>query len=456
MDHANESSSNSNKRRLARTFAKVMHIRAMSRNSPADRAEEAKNQSDQEVPKTKLHGTVRHDRRNTDLKSVFDEDEKAQKKASNEAFLAKLFASVSAIKSAYAQMQFAESPYDGEGIESADEIVVAELKILSEQKQCYLKNHLDDPSPETTQVLAEIKEQKSLLKTFEIMGKKLDSELKLKHSELVFLREKLRQADKENKVIEKRLNMSGSSSTHDNLCLNTLSPAHFIRALAKTVRSTRRYVRLIINEMESVGWDLDVAADSIEPGVVYPSASHKCFTFESYVCRQMFDGFNHPFFSNSHKSLPENQGQQEFFSRYVGLKSQKPKEYLVSKPKSAFAKFCRKKYLRLVHPKMEESLFGNLDQRNLLVSGSQPETDFYAMFCEMAKQVWQLHCLAFSFQPEASIFQVSKTSRFSEVYMDCVNEEAFLSSGANPRVAFTVVPGFKIGKTIIQSQVYLS
>ncbi|KAK1397068.1 DUF641 domain-containing protein [Heracleum sosnowskyi] len=447
MDPVSQSSSNSNKRRLARTFAKVLHIRAMSRNFPADSVEKT----------VKVHDSVKHDRFNTDLKSVFVEDEKLQKKASNEAFLAKLFASVSSIKAAYAQMQLAESPYDGEVIQSADEVVVAELKYLSEQKQAYLKNHLDDPSPETTQLLAEIKEQRSLLKTFEIMGKKLDSELKLKHSELIFLREKLGVDNKDNKVTEKRLTMSGSLSPHDNLNLTSLSPGYFIQVLRETIKSTRRFVRFIISEMESAGWDLDAAANSIEPGVVYLSASHKCFAFESYVCRQMFDGFNHPFFSHSHESLADKKSQQQFFSRFVGLKSQRPTEYLVSKPKSAFAKFCRKKYSRVVHPKMEECLYANLGQTHLIGSGSHPETTFYAMFSEMAKRVWQLHCLAFSYQPEASIFQVSKRSRFSEVYMECVNEEAFVSAETNPhQVAFTVVPGFKIGKTVIQSQVYLS
>ncbi|KAK5838636.1 hypothetical protein PVK06_007370 [Gossypium arboreum] len=45
--------------------------------------------------------------------------------------------------------------------------------------------------------------------------------------------------------------------------------------------------------------------------------------------------------------------------------------------------------------------------------------------------------------------------------MENVTEESLLSSGINDgnvdvRVSFTVVPGFKIGATVIQSQVYLS
>ena len=74
------------------------------------------------------------------------------------------------------------------------------------------------------------------------------------------------------------------------------------------------------------------------------------------------------------------------------------------------------------------------------------------------KRVWLLHCLAFSYEPQASIFQVGKGCRFSDVYMESVNDEIFLYSEveSDPQVAFTVVPGFRIGKTVLQCQVYLS
>ena len=72
------------------------------------------------------------------------------------------------------------------------------------------------------------------------------------------------------------------------------------------------------------------------------------------------------------------------------------------------------------------------------------DTTFFNLFAEMVKRVWLLHYLGFAF----------------EVYMESVAEEAFLSSDitleSEPKVAFTVVPGFRIGKTVIQCQVYLS
>ncbi|WOH03033.1 hypothetical protein DCAR_0522424 [Daucus carota subsp. sativus] len=440
MDPVNIDVVTPSRSRLSRTFAKVLHIRALTGISPAG----GQNTKEQMTSRCKS----------------FDEDEERRRKEVTEAFLAKLFSSISSIKAAYAEMQFAQSPYDSETIQSADEMVVSELKILSEMKQCYFTKQVDESSPGTTQLLAEIKELKSVNKTLKIMEKTLDSEHELKQSELTLAREKLKEVKRENKLMEKRLNSSGPLSPPNNLQISIISTSHFITILRQTVKAIRSFVKLMINEMESAGWDLDAAANSIEPGVVYSSDVHKSFAFESFVCKELFAGFNYAYFSLSKESVSEKKRQRQFFDRFVVMKSQKPKEYLAWKPNSTFAKFCRTKYMRLVHPKMEASLFGNLSQRKLLTSGGFPETEFFSLFSEMAKKVWLLHCLAFSFEPEASIFRVDKNCRFSEVCMECVNEEAFLSAAgtanADPRVAFTVVPGFKIGKTVIQCQVYLA
>ncbi|PNX98478.1 UNE1-like protein [Trifolium pratense] len=105
-------------------------------------------------------------------------------------------------------------------------------------------------------------------------------------------------------------------------------------------------------------------------------------------------------------------------------------------------------------------------ERKLVNSGGNPDSAFFLAFAEMAKRVWTLHYLAFSFQENVNIFQVKKNTRFSEVYMESVTEESVSttsgsvestdSNSSEFRVVFTVVPGFKIGKTVIQSQVYLS
>ncbi|KAL4556825.1 hypothetical protein LXL04_034989 [Taraxacum kok-saghyz] len=66
------------------------------------------------------------------------EDERVQDRATMEAFIA----------------MDAQSPYDADGIQLADQIVVTELKRLSEFKQSYMKKHIDYASPGTTGISA--------------------------------------------------------------------------------------------------------------------------------------------------------------------------------------------------------------------------------------------------------------------------------------------------------------
>ncbi|KAK7257145.1 hypothetical protein RIF29_30910 [Crotalaria pallida] len=446
MEPVKPSSVTPSKNKLARTFAKVLHVRTLTGIAQADRPKNAK-----------ADANIKDDE-NMRSESFNKDDEELQKKMATEALLAKVFASISAVKASYAQLQHAQSPYEPDEIQAADQLVVSELKTLSELKRCYLNKQLDHPSPEREILAAESKELLSVAKTYEIMGKKLESQLRLKESEIIFLREKLEEANRQNRSIEKKLNQSGSLSVLDNLPISGLSPSHLATFMRQTVRYVRSFVKLMVNEMRSAGWDINASVNAItEQNVVYWNEDHKCFAIESFVCREMFDSFNSPNFSLPNESLPDkSELPQLFFARFNELKSMKAKEFLALKPRSAFAKFCRVKYLKLIHPKMESSFFGNLNHRNLVSSGEFPDTNFFTSFAEMAKKVWLLHCLAFSFEPQASIFKVEKECRFSEVYMESVNDEMPVEEESEPQVAFTVVPGFKIGKTVIQCQVFLS
>ncbi|CAL0303729.1 unnamed protein product [Lupinus luteus] len=445
MDPVKPSVVTPRKSKLARAFAKVLHVRSVSEIAQVDRLKNANTDAN-----------LKDEVRNTRSESFNKDDEELLKKMAIEALLAKLFASISTVKASYAQLQYAQSPYDPDEIQAADGLLISELKTLSEIKRCYLNKQFD-PSPERAILAAESKELLSVIKTYEIMEKKLQSQLQLKESEVIFLREKLEETNRQNRSIEKKLNQSGSLSVLDNLHISGLSPSHFTTVLRHSVRSIRSFVKLMVNEMRSTGWDIDASVNVVtEQNVVYWNEDHKCFAIESFVCREMFDSFNTPNFSLPNESLPDrSELQQLFFGRFSELKSLKAKEFLALKPRSPFAKFCRVKYLKLIHPKMESSFFGNLNQRNLLNIGEFPDTNFFTSFAEMAKRVWLLHCLAFSFEPQVSIFQVEKGCRFSEVYMECVNDEMAVEE-SEPQVVFTVVPGFRIGKTVIQCQVYLS
>ncbi|XP_057949327.1 protein GRAVITROPIC IN THE LIGHT 1 [Malania oleifera] len=437
------------KSRLVRTIQKLVHIQTATR--PISNCGILKLKSQDKAGEDDPEAEARARRRGD------DEKEKNRNRAALEAFISKLFAGVSSVKAAYAELQLAQSPYDGDAIQSADEALVKELKVLSELKHGFLRKEVDPCPPHVTVMLSEIQEQQSLMRTYEITVKSLESRVKVKDSEISSLQAQLDECDSYNKSMEKKLNSSGYLYAFENITLATLNPNHFIQVLHYALKSIRHFVKQMIREMESANWDLEAAANCIESGIVYAKPSHRCFVFESFVTRELFDGFNFPNFSlSSDFSLPDAQKQHHFFERFKKLKSANPRHFIATNPQSAFAAFTRGKYLKLVHPKMECSLFGNLRQRNLVTSGECPDSAFFVIFAEMAKRVWLLHSLAYSFDEEPSIFLVRKNCRFSEVFMECVNDDESMLSSEDFQVAFTVVPGFKICKTVIQSQVYLS
>ncbi|KAL0419223.1 UNVERIFIED_CONTAM: protein GRAVITROPIC IN THE LIGHT 1 [Sesamum radiatum] len=204
------------------------------------------------------------------------------------------------------------------------------------------------------------------------------------------------------------------------------------------------FAKPLIALMKLSDWDLDQAANAIQASVVYAKRSHKKYAFEAYVARRMFHGFS----------------PQPCFLENI-MKLDDPIVALMEDPKSSFAKFCRTKYLLVIHPKMEESFFGNLDHRNLVANGVHPHTPFYRAFVRMARCVWYLQGFTAFVEPKAEMFGVKQGSEFSEVYMEVLEElkeyKAWFDRGQERyKVEFMVMPGFKLGETLIRSQVYVS
>lgn len=384
--------------------------------------------------------------------------EEMKNRASMEAFVAKLFASVSALKAAYAELQMAQFPYSDELMKVADQGVVDQLKAISELKRRFLKNQIDSSPPHVTYMLAEIQEQQSLMKTYEITMKKMQSEIDNREAKASSLREEMKEIVRSNKLMEKKMNESGSFSVFDSLKFSDLNLKDFVLVLHYALRSVRNFVKHLVREMESANWDIEAAVDSIQPGIKFSNGNHKAFVFESFVCREMMSGFNDPFFTieKNDQILPGEKLRRRifFFEEFKRLKSVNVMHFIKHNPSTLFGKFLRSKYLQFVHPKMEFSFSGNLNQRKMVNSGEFPETEFFKMFAEMGRRIWLLHCLAFSFNNEVSIFQVKQSAKFSEVYMESVVEDTF-TAAADFRVAFTVVPGFQFSHTVVQSQVYL-
>ncbi|KAJ1414154.1 hypothetical protein SESBI_19001 [Sesbania bispinosa] len=455
-----KSAINNRSNKLAKTFQKVISLRLTatkfaSNNGIFVLTSQTRVKEDPFTAQLKTHKA----------KGKHEEDTKARNKAVMEALIARLFAGVATIKATYAELQMAQQPYNNKAIQAADQALVDELRAISELKHSFLQKKLK-LSPQVTLMLAEIQEQQSLMRTYEITVKKLETQLYGKESDISSLKKQLDECIAYNNSLEKKLNSSGSLSVLDNLHLSVLNPSHFVQFLHHTLRSIRSFVKLMIRGMESAHWDLEAAAKSIHPDAIFATESHQCFAFESFVCITMFEGFNYPNFTGPSKPLEKHHQhhiKNLYFDKFKKLKSLNLKHYLAHNSNSSLARFLKSKYLQVVHAKMECSLFGNLKQRKVLNEGGIPDSAFFMAFAEMAKRVWALHFLAMSFEEDVTIFQVKKNTRFSEVYMECAAEQLLPTSGkatdfnsGELRVGFTVVPGFKIGKTVIQSQVYLS
>ncbi|MED6134960.1 hypothetical protein PIB30_041932 [Stylosanthes scabra] len=390
-----------------------------------------------------------------------NEESKARTKirrAVMEALIARLFAGVTTIKASYAELQMAQQPYNNEAIQKADQAVVDELISISELKQRFLKKELNISSPQVTLMLAQVQEQQSLMKTFQITIQKLQSLVDSKDSEISSLKNELHECIAFNKSLEKKfqnLHPSELNTTH-----------HFIHFLQHTLRSMKSFTKMMIKEMESSNWDLELAVKCIQPDAVFIKQSHQCYAFESFVNMTMFEGFNYQNFTVPSEPLQEHHNRNLYLENFMRYKSLNTKHYLSAHhdPNSSFARFLKSKYLQVIHAKMECSFFGNLNHRKLLNNGGVPDSAFFVAFAEMAKRVWCLHCLALSFDEDVRIFQVKKNTRFSEAYMECEAEQVVSSSSEKVsdsdsgelRVGFTVGPGFMIGKSVVQSQVYLS
>ncbi|KAK3163366.1 hypothetical protein QOZ80_1AG0002720 [Eleusine coracana subsp. coracana] len=395
----------------------------------------------------------------------------ATPEAAADALLANLFAGVSAVKAAYAQLQLAQFPYDAEAIQSADAAVVAELTRLSDTKRRYLR----DPAAAArsaaaaghTPLAAHAEEQRHLLKTYQITARKLESELRGKDADADRARAALTAELRAERGLEARLHPGRTLASLDELHLSGLNPTHFLTALRHAVKSIRSFSKSMLNSMQSAGWDLSAAAAAVHPGVPLRRSGDAKFVFESYVAMKMFANFHRRDFNFSFLDEREFYDRRRFFEEFTELKAAPASEFLDGRNArwGGFGKFLRAKYLSLVHARMETAFFGRLEQRGIVSAGPGfPESSWFADFAEMARRVWLLHCLFFAFDggaedDGASIFQVRAGTRFSEVYMESVSDgraDDAVVAADDRVVGFTVMPGFRVGRTLIQCRVYLS
>ncbi|XP_061353545.1 protein GRAVITROPIC IN THE LIGHT 1 [Gastrolobium bilobum] len=376
--------------------------------------------------------------------------------------ISSIFAAVSAFEASYFQLQSAHVPFVEENVKSADKLLVSNLQRLSEFKKFYC-NPESCGFPFGSCLEAEVEENQSKLRTLGTVSNRLQSELEQKHDEVAALKRKLDEIQRGNVNLSKKL----CASTLNPCCDVLLTVRVFDSLLHDASRATHKFTKILIGLMRKAGWDLGLAANAVHPGVDYAKKGHNQYALLSYVCLGMFQGFDSQGFgvilnekeeivSNGHVQSLDLEKKNGSLKQLLEHVSSNPMELLSIHPSCEFSRFCEHKYERLIHPSMESSIFVDLDQNEAVLSSWRSLSMFYEAFVGMASSIWTLHKLSYAFDPAVEIFQVERGVEFSMIYMEDVTKRLTWPNKGRAKVGFTVVPGFKIGRIVIQSQVYIS
>ncbi|KAF4372202.1 hypothetical protein CsatB_029978 [Cannabis sativa] len=392
--------------------------------------------------------------------------------------MGQVFDAVSAMKKAYLKLQEAHCPWDPEKMRVADAAVLAEIRRLSVLRERFRRNVVVGGNgggrSGSGRMLMAATTIKEVVAPYEAAVDELKREVKAREVEVENLKEKLKSFTVNGGGNGKKGRSFSRKKVSCSLAQVPLStsPELFEVTTSRVTDALRTFTSLLLSLMRSAHWDIAAAVRSIELASAAESATgdastisssvttqHAKYALESYVAHKMFQGFDHETFymDGSLASLINpDQFRRDCFTQYRDMKAMDPTELLGVLPTCHFGKFCFKKYLAIVHPKMEESLFGDLEQHRQVVAGNHPRSQFYSEFLELAKTVWLLHLLAFSLDPVPSQFEASRGAEFHPQYMESVVK--FPGGRVTPGqvVALPVSPGFKLWNgSVIKARVYL-
>ncbi|KAI5017389.1 hypothetical protein ZWY2020_042277 [Hordeum vulgare] len=382
-----------------------------------------------------------------------------------EAAVAAALATTSSFQAAYLHLQAAHTPFLPEAAAAADALAVSHLRRLSELKRLasgaaedgFLTAHLED----------QVRENQALLRSFDAVVNRIQAALDAKDAAAASLRWELAALADGNARLAGRLDraLAPQPGAGGGDALGAmLSASVFDSVLRDALRVAHRFTRALAELLRCAGWDLADAAAAAYPGIAYSKHGHCRYALLSRVCLSMFDGFDsYQFGGTSDAAALEGMElavrRNESLQQFIEHSDADPMELMSSSPDCEFSQFCDRKYKQLIHPGIESSLFGNSDCRALPVMAAAGP--LYELFITMASSIWTLHRLAWAYDPAVGIFQVSRGTEYSSVYMESiVRPKAFSASKevgrtVRPKVGFTVVPGFRLGGTVIQCRVYL-
>ncbi|KAE8702758.1 axial regulator YABBY 1-like [Hibiscus syriacus] len=367
-----------------------------------------------------------------------------------------VFDAVSSFEASYLQLQISHVPFEEEGVKSADRALVSHLQRLSDLKRFYReirKNpHFEAGLSLGSCLEAQVQENQSKLRALETVSNRLQEEIDEKDNQVSSLRKKLAEIQWANTKLLRKLSGNLSSA-----CDVLLTVRVFESVLHEACRATHKFSKILIGLMGKAGWELDLVANSVYPDIDYAKKGHTRFAFLFYICLGMFRGFDIEGFGLSENERLCNGDNATFpLKQLLEHVSSNPMELLSRDQSCEYSRFCEKKYQELIHPTMESSIFSNLDKNEAVLNSWRSLSIFYESFVSMASSIWTLHKLAFSFDPVVEIFRVERRVDFSMVCMEDVTKRYNSPGQPRVKVGFTVIPGFKIGRTVVQSLVYLN
>ncbi|KAI3988817.1 hypothetical protein MKX01_016388 [Papaver californicum] len=397
-----------------------------------------------------------------------------------EELMNEVFESISVMKKAYVKLQQAHSPWDQEKMSVADIAVVSELRKLGMLKERFRRRNRSSGGGGEESGRRGFVPLREVVAPYEAAMEELKKQVKAKETEIENLEQELQNVtttiNSTNGSIGKRgkfrsrRRVSNCSIGH----VAGVAPAveQFKSTTSQMKEASKSFTSLLLSLMRSAGWDIDAAVRSIESATTTATTinkgdnmatvngpQHAKYALESYISQKMFHGFDHETFyidGSLSSLLNPDQFRKDCFTQFQDMKSMEPTELLGILPTCNFGKFCTKKFLSIVHPKMEESLFGNLEHHELVSAGNHPRSQFYGDFLKLAKSVWLIHLLAFSLDPSPCHFQASKGAEFRKEYMESVVRYSSRRMPVGLTVGFPVSPGFKLGNgSVIKARVYL-
>jgi hypothetical protein len=202
--------------------------------------------------------------------------------------------------------------------------------------------------------------------------------------------------------------------------------------------------------------------------VLLSCENHSKFLVQAFICRRLYEGFENESF-NIESCMSWDVDQQQYtqacFNQFqLYRRNMNTVSILINnEPHDNFLRqFCFQKFQAIVDEHTELLLFGNTQHSAKINRHKHPCTEFYQSFCKLAVAVWLVHRLAFSFDCPARIFRARKGQAFQASFMTSVvpwtmedEEDAFSSSSTTSVVGVMVLPGFRVSKSIIETQVYL-